>query len=118
MEFFRTKNKFNREWRVKEQMISEIVMKAKDEMKTYENRIVYLLQIQPMILECLNLMNSYSVADLNARKELAFCLSLSNLPSEGYLLVDKLKSDQLKAEQSRPTTTKPTKPGSTDKLTR
>lgn len=99
-------------------MISEIVMKAKDEMRTYENRIVYLLQVQPMILECLNLMNSYSVADLNARKELAFCLSLSNLPSEGYLLIDKLKSDQLKAEQSRQTTTKPTKPGSPDNLTR
>lgn len=38
-------------------------------------------------------MNSYSIADLNARKELAFTLSLQNLPSEGYLLIDKLKSD-------------------------
>lgn len=79
-------------------MISDAIMKAKDEMKTYENKIVYLLQVQPMILECLNLMKSYSLADLNARKELAFCLSLSNLPNEGYLLVDKLKKDQLKVE--------------------
>jgi hypothetical protein len=101
VEFFRTKNKFTREWRKNIAHSEEMVNQAKKELKRYEAKLVTLMQVQPMVLECIHLMSNYAAADLTARKDLSDLLRLQNYASDGYLIVDKMATDH-----QRPTSTK------------
>jgi hypothetical protein len=71
VEFFRSKTRFSRQWKKHQTDTENMINKAKIEMQGQESKVIQLQQIQPLILECLCLMNSYQQADLNARMHLS-----------------------------------------------
>lgn len=44
VDFFRTKNRFNREWRKHTEETVEMISRAKAEMKGYEGKVIALMQ--------------------------------------------------------------------------